>query len=198
MKTQRGIAAGARAVGIVAFCMVGCLLVTLSLQAQDQSGEEKFSAMFAGQGALAGRTTTIDIYIQGYSNDQEVQQLAQILRSNGQDSLVSAVDKLPERGRIAMTGTTGSAVQVVRQHPLEGGRKIVLFSNRPMAFGEVSQNTRSTDYPFGIVILNLNEKGEGDGLLYGACKVRFNKDNELEVEHYGQAPARLMNVRLLK
>ena len=49
-----------------------------------------------------------------------------------------------------------------------------------------------------MLILNVNDKGEGDGLLYGACKVKFSKDNQLEVEYRGMAPARLATVKLWK
>jgi hypothetical protein len=44
--------------------------------------------------------------------------------------------------------------------------------------------------------LDVNDKGEGDSLLYGACRVKFTKDDQLEVEHFGQAPARLAAVKL--
>ena len=67
-----------------------------------------------------------------------------------------------------------------------------------MSFAELQGQARSTDYPFGLVILNLNAKDEGEGLLYGACKVRFSDDNEIEFEQYGQAPARLLSVRRMK
>jgi hypothetical protein len=73
-----------------------------------------------------------------------------------------------------------------------------MLANRPMAFVELQNATRSRNYPFGLVVLNVDSKGQGQGLLYGACQIRFNDKNEVEVEHYGQAPARLMNVRLMK
>jgi hypothetical protein len=73
-----------------------------------------------------------------------------------------------------------------------------MFADRPVSFYEARNAPRSKSYEFGLLILNVNDKGEGDGLLYGACKVKFNKDNQLKVEHYGMAPARLAAVRLWK
>jgi hypothetical protein len=73
-----------------------------------------------------------------------------------------------------------------------------MFGDRPVSFYEARNAPRSKSYEFGLLILNVNDKGEGDGLLYGACQVKFNKDNQLEVEHYGMAPARLAAVKLWK
>jgi hypothetical protein len=50
----------------------------------------------------------------------------------------------------------------------------------------------------GMLVLNVNDQGEGDGLFYGACKVKFTKNDQLEIEHYSQAPARLAAVKLWK
>lgn len=201
MKTSGYIVIGCRKAKCGMLCVLLLLLAALPLLAQEgaKPETETYSAMLAGQsGPLAGKTTTLTIHIKEYSSDQEVQQLAETLRTNGPDGLLKAVDKLGERGRIAPPRSTGTAVQVVRQHPMEGGRRVILFANRPISFAELRGATRSRDYPFGLAILNLNAKDEGEGLLYGACKVRFNKDNELEVEHYGTAPARLLGVKRMK
>jgi hypothetical protein len=58
--------------------------------------------------------------------------------------------------------------------------------NRPISFGELDNSTRSRDYPIGIVTLNVDKEGNGTGLLYGLCKVKFDKKGELQIQHYGQ------------
>ena len=61
--------------------------------------------------------------------------------------------------------------------------------------------SRSTDYTFGIVILDLkkNKKGkeEGVGQLIYAAKVKVD-GRTVEVENYGIEPARLQGVRRQK
>lgn len=49
-----------------------------------------------------------------------------------------------------------------------------------------------------MLVLDVNDKGVGEGLLYGVCRVKFTKDNQLEIEHFGQAPAQFEAVRLWK
>jgi hypothetical protein len=74
----------------------------------------------------------------------------------------------------------------------------VMFSDRPISFYEAGAAPRSKTYEFGMLVLDVNDKGEGDGLLYWACKVKFTKDDQLEIENFGQEPARLAAVKLWK
>jgi len=144
----------------------------------------QFSATAIGQaGAAAGKSIGVTIYLTGLTSDQDIQEYTATLKSKGQDGLVSALEKAQDVGRVAPTGSVGS------------GFRIVMATNRPISFGELSNSSRSRDYPIGIVILNLDKDGNGAGLLSAACKVKFNKKGELEVEHYGQKPLRLANVR---
>ena len=71
-----------------------------------------------------------------------------------------------------------------------------MFGDRPIGFYEARNAPRSKNYQFGMLVLDVNDKGEG--LLYGACKVKFTHDDQLEVEHFGQKPARLAAVKLAK
>jgi len=44
------------------------------------------------------------------------------------------------------------------------------------------------------VVLNVNKDGKGTGSFAPLCKLKFNKKNQLEIEHYGQKPFRLASV----
>jgi hypothetical protein len=157
----------------------------------------QFSATAIGQaGAAAGKSFGVTIYLTGLTSDQDIQEYAATLKSKGQDGLVSALEKAQDVGRVAPTGSVGSGFRIARVHPdKNGGVRITMATNRPISFGELSNSSRSRDYPIGIVILNLDKDGNGAGLLSAACKVKFNKKGELEIEHYGQKPLRLANVR---
>jgi hypothetical protein len=181
------------------YLFVALIPLAATGQSEGPKKPEHFSATaFGQQGMFAGRSVTLNIYVTDYSSDQEAQDLAATLQSKGSDALLDAVQKMKAKGNVAVTGYTGWRVPVVRQRPTEKGRRIVMFGDRPVSFYEARNAPRSKSYEFGLLILNVNDKGEGDGLLYGACKVKFNKDNQLEVEHYGTAPARLAAVRLWK
>jgi hypothetical protein len=186
----------------VMLCCV-CLILTILFpsasvgQSEGKKKPEQFSATAFGQGGMfAGKSAPLNIYITNYSSDQEVAELASTLKTTGSDALLKALQKMKEKGKVSTTGRLGWTVGVVRQRPTETGRRIVMFSDRPISFYEASTAPRSKSYEFGMLVLNVNNKGEGTGLLYGACKVKFTKDDQLEVEHFGQAPARLTAVKL--
>jgi len=150
---------------------------------------------FGQSGSAAGKSFSLNVYVQQLTSDGEVEELAATLRHKGQDGLVSALEKINDKGRVAPTGSVGTGMRIVRIHPTkDGGQHIVLASNRPISFSELYNATRSTSYKIGIVVLNVDKDGKGTGSFAPLCKVKFNKKNELEIEHYGQKPFRLANV----
>lgn len=185
--------------GCVCFFFIALFPSTATGQSEDKKKSEQFSATAFGQsGMFGGKSVPLNIYINEYSSDQEVEELATTLKTKGSDALLRAVQKMKEKGRVATTGRVGWTGPVVRQHPTEKGRRIVMFSDRPISFYESRTAPRSKNYEFGMLVLDVNDKGEGEGLLYGACRVKFTKDDQVEVEHFGQAPARLAAVKLWK
>jgi len=183
-----------RVMMIVAFvCIALCVL------AQDQSKPQNYAiTVFGTAGVAAGKSVTGSVIVEDYSSDAEVKELAGILKDKGQDALASAMSKLKGKGRIALTGTVGNQAEVVRQKPGPKGRRIILVSDRQMSLPELWNSGRSTNYKFSIVILDVDADGKGDGLVYYAVKLKFNKSGELELEHYGQAPGRISQAMLMK
>ncbi len=184
----------------VLFALTACLLSSAVAQngdSQPLSGLPlQFAATAFGQaGALAGKSFGATIYITAWTTDQQVKDYISTLREKGPDGLVSAMEKTDDVGRLSPTGYVGSGFRFARYKPTaNGGLHIVMVTNRPIAFGELYNGTRSRDYQFGIVVLDVDKDGKGTGQLAPVCKIKFNKKNELEIEHYGQKPFRLANV----
>ena len=156
----------------------------------------QYAAVAMGQaGSAAGKSFSLTIYVEALTSDGDIDELVATLKHKGQDGLVSALEDVKDKGRVAPAGSVGTGIRVVRIHPTkDGGQHIVLATNRPISFPELYNGTRSTDYKIGIVVLNVDKNGKGTGTFSPLCKVKFNKKNELEVEHYGQKPFRLANL----
>jgi hypothetical protein len=162
---------------------------------------QQYQATAFGQaGTMAGKSFGLDIYITGWTSDQDLRNFASILKEKGPDGLVSALEKTKDVGRLSPTGFVGSGFRIARYRPTpEGGMRIVMVTNRPMSFGELYRGTRSTDYQFGIVVLNIDkDPKKTTGTLAPVCKIKFNKKGELEIENFGQKPFRLANLRRVK
>lgn len=184
------------------------LSLGLLWNAHAQTGDSKpltdlprqFSATaFADAGVMAGKSFGLDVYITAWTTDQQVKDFATVLKEKGADGLVSMMEKTDDVGRLAPTGFVGSGFRFARYRPTpNGGLHIVMVTNRPMSFGELYRSGRSTDYQFGIVVLDIDKDGKGTGKLAPICKIKFDKNNQLEIENYGQKPFRLANVYLQK
>jgi hypothetical protein len=182
--------------GLLAIASIPCMAQASDSTKTQPHVPAQYAAVAFGQaGAVAGRTFGLTVYVQELTSDGEVQELAATLKHKGQDGLLSAIEDLKDKGRVAPTGSVGTGMRVVRIHPTkDGGERIVLMTDRPISFAELYNGTRSRDYPFGIVVLNVDKDGKGTGSFAPLCKMKFNKKNELEIEHYGQKPFRLANV----
>ncbi len=187
----------------LSFCM--CLTIVLLViasqipclaQATPPVLPAQYAATAVGQaGVAAGKTFGLNIYVDGLTSDGEVSELSSILKNKGQDGLLKAFADLKDNGRLSPTSSVGTGMRFVRIYPAaNGGQKIVLVTDRPISFGELYNMTRTTDYPFSIVVLDIDKDGKGTGQFAPLCKVRFNKKNELEIEHWSEKPFRLTNV----
>jgi hypothetical protein len=188
----------------VLFVLSGCLLSHANAQNGDNRPlsdlPRQFSATAFGQaGTMAGKSFGLNLYITGWTTDQQVNDYIGVLKEKGPDGLVRAMEKTSDVGRLSPTGFVGSGFRFARYRPTaNGGLHIVMVTNRPMSFGELYHSGRSTSYQFGIVVLDVDKDGKGTGTLAPVCKIKFNKKNELEIENYGQKPFRLTNVYLQK
>jgi hypothetical protein len=188
----------------VLFVLSGCMVSTAFAQNGDTKAlsdlPRQYAATAFGQsGAMSGKSFGAAIRITGWTTDQQVKDFIGTLREKGPDGLVSAMEKTEDVGRLSPTGFVGSGFRFARYRPTaNGGLHIVMVTNRPISFGESYHGTRSRDYQFGIVVLDVDKDGKGSGQLAPVCKIKFNKKNELEIEHYGQKPFRLTNVYLQK
>lgn len=160
----------------------------------------QFDAAAIGQaGSLNGMIFNASIYINGWTTDQQVMDFVDVLKKNGQDGLVKAFGKTKDVGRLTRSDATGSAFHYARSWPArDGNRQIVMVTDRPMSFGEAYSKGNSLEYKFAIVVLHVNSSGSGTGTICGACKIQFNKENELQIQNYLEKPIRLENVRLIK
>ena len=184
----------------VAFSVIALLLLTAVVRSQeDQSKPDAYSGVAVGTGgAVGGSSISFDFRIKHYASDEEIASLAHLLKDKGQDALRAALEKL-DAGRINPMGSVGNAIAVARRRKVGTGSVITLVTARNMSFSERYRGGRTTHYPFGYLRVQLNEKGEGDGQIIIAAKIRFNQQKgHYELESYGNQYVKVVNVRPLK
>src|SRR6202521_5612519 len=136
---------------------------------------------------------TLDIY--DYSTRADRQMLAQAFEKGKNQGLVNALGKMKAAGHIEVTGTLGYDCSYIQMIPTPTGRKIRFVTNRPLRFGEVYWDTRSTDYNLtaGEFDVNDTDKSKSTGVLYPAAELAIDKQGELQMNLIGD-PWNLVNV----
>ena len=101
-----------------------------------------------------------------------------------------------DAGRIEVgTGVGVHANAIIRTDDGEGRTKLTVLYQREVRFGELRYGARSADYRFGYAELHIG-RGENEGMLIPAARVRLRDSNTWEVEDFGTFPARLMGLQV--
>ncbi len=182
------------------------IVFALGMTAPAQKADEKYSALAylphgAGPAMVgAGARVNVDLWVNSYTSDADAKVMAKALVEGGPDALLKQLQDAKTIGKIRLTGRAGFYdFKLIRSHQTEGGRRIYAVGDRPVGFLEVYSGSRSQDYPFGILQLDLkkNSKGkeEGEGALLYSAKIKVLDGNSIDVESYGIGPVKLMGVR---
>jgi hypothetical protein len=166
--------------------------------AQARPSKEVFTGTIIGMGPggnMVSRGFTLTI--EEYTSDEDARKFARVLKSQGEDGLLKAIAK-QKQGTFALDGQIAHDINTVRVHQNPTGRTYTIVFERWLSFFEVRYGTRSQDYPFTYIELFVDENRGMGGTLLAAAKIRFNKQNAIEIENFGIYPAQLMGVRRLE
>jgi hypothetical protein len=182
---------------IVAILFASVLVVSLTRSASTQTmGQpETFTA-----GAIDinhGQAGQIEINVDRWSTAADRERLVGALVSKGPDQLLSMFQDMKPVGRIHTPDSIGYDLRYAQQRPgPDGGRDIVIVTDRPISFWEASNRPRSIDYPFTLIQIHLNPSGVGEGKLAVATRITADPDTKMiEIEDFAHQPVQLVDVK---
>jgi hypothetical protein len=176
--------------------MVSLILLTnTTSSAQKLPKKIYIQAQAMGTSTQLGRNANITLIINELSTDAERAGLIEAFQQKGNQGLVNALDKMKSKGRMSITGTLGYDIAYAKQFPQPDGTTVLrIVTDRPLRFGEVWADTRSSDYELaGVEIIIGKDKKKATGTLYPAARLKMNKQGQLELELY-QNPWKLVNI----
>lgn len=192
--------------------VVGVALTMLGAvhTAHTQSSGEKLeiTAFAVNMSNIAtGSNAVVDITVNAWSTPEERTHLITTVLEKGSDALLRELQKAPVKGRFRIPGARrpdphhlalGLDLHYAWQTPLpEGGRRIVLATDRYIGFQEARNQPRSIDYPITLMEIRVDKDGKGVGKMAVATKISFDKKkNEIELENYASEPVRLNNLQV--
>lgn len=189
---------------LVSLCLAAALVVPMAASRASAKDEPEVLRLSANTVDLNNgvRTASIDIVIERWSTPEETSKLKAVLVETGDDKkLLSAVQSIKPRCGFARTSdSVGWDIQFAKETPLpDGGRKIVLATDRPVGLWEARNSGRSMDYQFSLAEIRLPATGKGEGKAIRHAQLSFNKEKDtLEIENYQREPVRLTNVQVVE
>jgi hypothetical protein len=186
----------------VSVALAAALVVPLVASTASAKEEEilrlRAFAVNMNNGARAG---TIDIVIERWSTPEETASLKATLVEQGDEKLLSALQKVKPRCGFARTSNSlGWDIYFARQTPLpDGGRKIHLATDRPVGMWEARNSGRSMDYQFSLAEIRLPATGKGQGKAIPRAKLTFDaKTDTMEIENWENEPVRLNEITVIE
>jgi hypothetical protein len=142
------------------------------------------------------RTGLVEIGIDRWSPDGQLDELLDTLRTRGADKMLGDLQKAPRVGYLRTPDHVGWDIHFASVSPTEdGGEKIVLATDRPIRFWESANLTRTLRYPFTLIEIHLDKNGRGEGRMSVATKITLSRDGRtLELENYSSQPVMLKKV----
>jgi hypothetical protein len=171
--------------------------VACGLAAAQTSGQpERFVANAVSLSPQYGTgQRTVEINVNRWSPPSDRQTLIAALMKSP-DELLKQLQKIRPVGTIRTPDSIGYDLHYAQQTPLpEGGRSIVIATDRPIGFWEATNRPRSIDYPFTVIQMNLDRNGMGSGTMSYATRIT-TKNNIIELEDFATQPIMLNNVHV--
>ena len=162
-----------------------------------QGGSERFTGFAINMNGGA-QTAPVEFTIDRWSTADERARLLTIVEGSKDpnDQLLQTLKMMPVVGYIKGNNTLRWELRYAWQTALaEGGRQLVLATDRPISFREQANKPRSVNYPFTILEIRLNSQNTGDGKIHSGAKVFLDKKGNIAVENYARQPLRFNEIK---
>ena len=168
-------------------------------RAQSNAEPEEFTAFAINMGALTtGTTANLIITVNRWSTQAEREKFLEVLRAKGPEGLLEALRGAPRLGSLRTAESIGYELRFAIQDPgPDGGRRVLIATDRPIGFLEATNRPHTIDYPFTVIDMQLRPDGKGQGTLALAARIVPTGKN-IVVENYDTQPIRLNRIETRK
>jgi len=164
------------------------------------AAQDYYSArMLTGKAPVEPPTVLIRVEVNGYTTQDEVIRLLEVLNEEGNNAFVAAFKSM-KKGVVRIIDRRGWNLQVhaAQVIPTEKGRKLQCFLIREAWNPETTMTVKKAGF-FMLLELDLNEKGTGTGRLYQDAGIRLHPETGLiEMTSFGSAPKVITMVKTEK
>jgi hypothetical protein len=171
------------------------LIGMATLAAQTLGEKERFTAIAIVNNTRAAGSGIVQIDITRWSTASERSGLLNVLKKQGAEKLLDALQDNRSVGTIKTPDSLGYDLRYAYQEPLpDGGRRIVIATDRPIGFWEATRRPRTIDYPFTVIQMQIGKDGKGKGTLSYATKI-IPAGNSIVLENFDTQPVMLTEIK---
>jgi hypothetical protein len=161
---------------------------------QTMGEKEEFNATAIVNNNLGSGAGKVIMRVERWSTEAERGLLTRTLLQKGAAELLDVLQDQKSVGSIRTPDSLGYDLRYAYQEPTdEGGRRVVLATDRPISFWEARNQPRTIDYPFTVIQMELDRDGHGKGTLSYAAKITA-RGNTVELENFASSPIMLTEV----
>ena len=165
---------------------------------QTMGEKEEFNATAIVNNEFGSGAGRVILRVTRWSTESERGLLTRTLLKGGPQELLDALQDQKSVGTIRTPDSLGYDLRYAHQEPGdEGGRRIVLATDRPISFWEARNQPRTIDYPFTVIQMQIDRNGEGKGTLSYATKI-IARGNTIELENFATSPVMLTQIEAKK
>ena len=167
----------------------------LGVFAQTLGEPENFTATAIVNNNLGSGAGTVLIRVTRWSTEKERMQLIETLLKRGPERLLDELQDMRPVGTIRTPDSLAYDLRYAQQRPgADGGRQIVLATDRPIGFWEAVHQPRTIRYPFTVIQMEIGRDGVGKGTLSYATKI-IARNNVVVLENFATQPIMLTEIR---
>ena len=180
---------------LLSLLIVVLLAGLVALHSQTLGQKERFTAVAIVNNNLGSGAGVVQIDITRWSAQSERTELLNVLKKSGAEKLLDALQDMRPVGTIKTPDSLGYDLRYANQTSLpEGGRRIVLATDRPIGFWEATHRPRTIDYPFTVIQMEIDRNGEGKGTLSYATKI-IPQGDTIVLENFATQPVMLTQIK---
>lgn len=178
---------------------VSLLAAPVTLPAGEQESFTGTILMTSNMRMPAGQTYQLTMNIDEWTPVEDRKRVLVALKEGGEAAALKELEKM-KAGYVvppAWANQPSWKVAIATKFETATGTVVRVVTDRPIAFFEAYENTRSMEYRFGVAEFKLDEKGTGEGMVIPAARVEFDEEGKLVIETlpHSTGPQRLIGVK---
>jgi hypothetical protein len=175
------------------------LVMVAGMAGQTHGDPEEFTAFAISMGAYSGSgTAQLIMTVNQWATQAERDAFFVTIKEKGAEALLEQLRRSKRVGSLRTPSTVGWDIRLALEEPgKDGGRRVMLLTDRPIGFSEATNRPITIDYPFTVIDMQIPPKGFGQGSLVIAAKI-IPAGKTVIIENFDTQPVQLNRIETRK